>query len=65
MIGEINHVFPKLKMKREDVVYTYAGIQPVTHDPADVQGTRRVVVHDMAYRMADRQWILRAATDAS
>ena len=47
LIGEVNYAFPKLNLNREDILYSYAGIQPVTFDAGDPQGSREVVVHDL------------------
>jgi len=48
LLGEINYVFPQLNLQRQDILYSYAGIQPVTFDAKDPQGSREVVVHDLA-----------------
>jgi glycerol-3-phosphate dehydrogenase len=47
MLAEINHVMPALNLKRDDVHYSYAGIQPVSSDPGDPKGTREVRIHDL------------------
>jgi glycerol-3-phosphate dehydrogenase len=47
MLSEINLAMPKLNLTRKDVHYTYAGIQPVTCDPKDPKGTRRIRIHDL------------------
>jgi len=48
LLGEINYVFPQLSLQRKDILYSYAGIHPVTFDASDPQGNREVVVHDLA-----------------
>jgi len=48
LLGEINHVMPKLGLTREDVRYTWAGIQPVTFDPKVPKGTREIKIHDLS-----------------
>jgi glycerol-3-phosphate dehydrogenase len=48
MLAEINHIFPKLKLRRQDIHYTYAGIQPVSEDPKDPKGTREIRIHDLS-----------------
>jgi len=47
MLSEVNHIFPKFKLKRQDIHYTYAGIQPVSEDPKDPKGTREIRIHDL------------------
>ena len=47
LLGEVNYAFPQLNLKRTDILYSYAGIQPVTFDESDPQGSREVVVHDL------------------
>lgn len=47
LLGEVNYVFPPLNLQRKDILYSYAGIQPVTFDAIDPQGNREVVVHDL------------------
>ena len=47
LLGEINYVFPQLNLQRKDILYSYAGIQPVTFAESDSQGSREVVVHDL------------------
>jgi glycerol-3-phosphate dehydrogenase len=47
MLAEVNRIFPKFKLKRQDIHYTYAGIQPVSIDPKDPKGTRKIRVHDL------------------
>jgi glycerol-3-phosphate dehydrogenase len=48
MLSEINLAVPKLKLTRDDVHYTYAGIQPVSCDPKDPKGTREIRIHDLS-----------------
>jgi len=47
LLGEVNYVFPHLNLDSKDIIYSYAGIQPVTLDGNDPQGSREVVVHDL------------------
>jgi len=47
LLEEINHVFPQLNLQRKDILYSFAGIQPVTFDAGDPQGNREVIVHDL------------------
>lgn len=48
MLSEINLAAPKLNLTRNDVHYTYAGIQPVSWDPKDPKGTRQIRIHDLS-----------------
>ena len=48
MLGEVNYVFPQLSLQRKDILYSYAGIHPVTFEASDPKGNREVVVHDLA-----------------
>jgi len=47
LLGEVNYLFPQLNLQPKDILYSYAGIQPVTFDERDPQGSREVVVHDL------------------
>jgi len=48
MLAEINIVIPKLNLTRQDVHYTYAGIQPISWDPKDPKGTRQIRILDLS-----------------
>jgi glycerol-3-phosphate dehydrogenase len=48
MIGETNRCLPKLALTRSDVLFTWAGVQPVTFDPQDPKGNREIKIHDLA-----------------
>ena len=48
MISETNRCLPKLALKRSDVLFTWAGVQPVTFDPEDPKGNREIKIHDLA-----------------
>ena len=48
VLGEINHAMPKLRLARDDVKSTWAGIQPVTFDANDPKGTREIKIHDLS-----------------
>ena len=47
LLGEVNYLFPQLNLQRKDILFSYSGIQPVTFDESDPQGSREVVVHDL------------------
>lgn len=48
IIAEANHFFPALNLKREDVLFTWAGVRPLSYDPRYPKGSRDRIVHDLA-----------------
>ena len=48
MIAELNRCLPKLGLTRSDILYSWAGINPLTRDPADPLGSREIKIHDLA-----------------
>jgi glycerol-3-phosphate dehydrogenase len=48
VLSEISHAMPQLRLTRDDVKYTWAGIQPVTSDVNDPKGTREIKIHDLS-----------------
>jgi glycerol-3-phosphate dehydrogenase len=48
VLAEANHALPDLQLARKDVLFTWAGIQPVTSDKSDPKGTRAIRIHDLA-----------------
>jgi glycerol-3-phosphate dehydrogenase len=48
LLDEANHLMPGLNMKRTDVIYTWAGVRPLTYDPSQPKGARSREVHDLA-----------------
>jgi glycerol-3-phosphate dehydrogenase len=48
LIGEANHLLPALALKREHVIYSWAGVRPLGADPAFPKGKRSRDVHDLA-----------------
>ncbi|OZI18701.1 hypothetical protein CAL26_13425 [Bordetella genomosp. 9] len=48
ILGEVNHLFPALKLGRRDIVSTWAGIRPLTFDPALPMGHRSRRIYDLA-----------------
>lgn len=48
LIGEANHLLPALNLKRKDVFYAWAGVRPLTYDPALPKGKRSRELHDLA-----------------
>jgi len=47
LIGEANHLLPSLNLKRQDVLFAWAGVRPLTWDPALPKGKRSREMHDM------------------
>jgi glycerol-3-phosphate dehydrogenase len=45
--GEANHLLPGLGLKRSDILFAWAGVRPLTWDPALPKGKRSREVHDM------------------
>jgi len=50
LLAETNRVVPSAKLTQADVLWTYAGVRPLPHQPAGATGaiTRRHVIHDHA-----------------
>lgn len=48
MISETNRCLPKLSIARNDILYTWAGVNPLTRDPLEPRGSREIKLHDMA-----------------
>lgn len=47
LLAEANHLLPDLEMSRRDVVQTWAGVRPLTFDPARPMGARERVLHEL------------------
>jgi glycerol-3-phosphate dehydrogenase len=48
LIDETNHLLPALNLRREHVLFTWAGVRPLGADPAFPKGVRSREVHDLA-----------------
>jgi len=50
LLAETNRVVPSARLARPDVLWTYAGVRPLPHQPAGATGaiSRRHVIHDHA-----------------
>lgn len=48
ILSETNRCFPKLSLTRRDVLFTWAGVNPLTRDPEEPLGSREIKVHDLA-----------------
>ena len=46
LIGEVNHALPRLGITRQDILFSWAGINPLTRDPAHPLGSREIRLHD-------------------
>ncbi len=46
LLEEANHAAPGLALKRSDVLYSWAGVRPLTYDPAFPKGARSRLAHD-------------------
>lgn len=47
VLGEVNYAMPGLGLMRRDILFTWAGVQPVTFDGDDPKGTRAIRIHDL------------------
>lgn len=50
LIAEMNTLFPRLRLRRRDVLYSWAGVRPRTAHPSHPAGGPAVRVHDLAGR---------------
>ena len=48
MIAELNRCLPRLDLQPDDILYSWAGINPLTRDPAQPLGSREIKLHDLA-----------------
>lgn len=46
LLSETNHCFPGLHLAQNDVLYTWAGVNPLTLDPTEPLGSREIKIHD-------------------
>ena len=47
LLDEANHLLPSLQLKRGDVLFSWAGVRPLTYDPALPKGKRSRELHDL------------------
>lgn len=48
LLDEANHLLPAIKLKRDDVIFAWAGVRPLTYDKALLpQGKRSRELHDL------------------
>jgi glycerol-3-phosphate dehydrogenase len=50
LLSEANHLLPALKLTREDVEFSWAGVRPLSFDPDLPMGRRTREIHDLAGR---------------
>ena len=48
LLRETSHLFPRLGLARADIVSTWAGIRPLTHDPAMPMGHRSRRIYELS-----------------
>jgi len=48
MIAETNRCLPRLAITRADILFSWAGVNPLTHDPNNPLGSREIKIHDLA-----------------
>lgn len=47
LLDEFNHLLPSLAKTHADILYTWAGVRPLTYDPAFPKGARARAIHDL------------------
>jgi len=48
MIAETNRCLPQLAITRDDILFSWAGVNPLTRDPKNPLGSREIKIHDLA-----------------
>ncbi len=48
LLHETNHLLPGAGVKREDVLFSWAGVRPLTYDPDEPMGKRGHTLHDLS-----------------
>lgn len=48
LLAEANHLLPSAGLKRSDVLYSWAGVRPLTFDPDLPKGARSREIHDFS-----------------
>ena len=48
LLAEFNHLLPGLAIESSDILSTWAGVRPLTYDPALPKGARSREIHDLA-----------------
>ncbi len=57
LIDEMNHHFPAVRVRREDVIYSWAGIRPRTARPGYPAGSSGTMLHDLSGRGAPDYYV--------
>ncbi|MDA9975620.1 FAD-dependent oxidoreductase [Alphaproteobacteria bacterium] len=60
LLGETNSVLPGLKLKAEDIAYTWAGVRPLGFDAKYPKGKRSVELHDLSSQGLDGVYAMTA-----
>lgn len=60
LLGEANHLLPTLNIKRSDILYGWAGVRPLTYDPAQPMGARSRQLHDLGHEGAPNMFAMTA-----
>lgn len=58
MVAEANRCLPKLELTRASVLYSWAGVNPLTHDAAQPLGSRDIQVHDLSAEGSPNMFVL-------
>jgi len=48
IIAEANRCLPRLLITRADILFSWAGVNPLTRNPEDPLGSREIKIHDLA-----------------
>lgn len=57
LLSEANRQLPGHVFSRSEILYTWAGLRPLTHDPVTLMGARNRTFHDLGpHRMVPGSW---------
>ena len=60
LLDEANHLLPGAEFKREKMLFAWAGVRPLTYDPAQPKGARSRELHDLSGEGFDNLFALTA-----
>jgi glycerol-3-phosphate dehydrogenase len=60
LLAEANHLLPTLGLRRSDILYGWAGVRPLTYDPAQPMGARSRELHDFGHEGAPNMFAMTA-----
>lgn len=60
LLDEANYLLPGLGLKRSDVIYTWAGVRPLTYDPRQPKGARSRELHDYSLEGLENMFAMTA-----